>query len=228
MRREEKTSAMGSDLGSRAAARRRELGLTRDEVARLADMDPGYVAYLEEHAPHMTRQALYRLAVALHTTQDYLLGAATGVPPGAMATEALLPETTAIPPGRCMDLIHPGGVGRVGFMPEGGFAPVILPVNYLVRDGEVVFRTRDRGVIAGHLPGTVAFEVDWVDGAMSEGWSVLVTGRAEPVTDGAEAASLRASAPVRPWAGGEHGLFVRVVVYEVSGRRVGGRAARDL
>ncbi|QUX27587.1 pyridoxamine 5'-phosphate oxidase family protein [Nocardiopsis akebiae] len=226
MTREEGTGTTGSDLGRRAAARRAELGLTREEVAHLADMDPGYVAYLEEYAPHMTRQALHRLAEALNTTQDYLLGSATDVPPGSATTSVLLPETTVLPPERCMELIGPGGVGRIGFMPEGAKAPIILPVNYLVRGEALVFRTTDRGVIARHLPCGAAFEVDRVDGATSEGWSVLVTGRAAPVTDEAEAASLRTSAPVRPWAGGEHDLFVRVVAYEVSGRRVGGRSMR--
>lgn len=216
----------GSDLGRRAAARRTELGLTREEVAHLADMDPGYVAYLEEHAPRMTRQALYRLAGALNTTQEYLLGSDTDVPPGSATTAVPLPETTVLPPEKCMELIGPGGVGRIGFLPEGAMAPTILPVNYLVRDGDIVFRTASHGVIAGYLPGDAAFEIDRVDGAMSEGWSVLVTGRAEPVTDEADAASLRTSAPVRPWAGGERDLFVRVAVHGVSGRRVGGRSMR--
>lgn len=226
MRQEEGTDTTGSDIGRRAAARRTELGLTREEVAHMADMDPGYVAYLEEYAPRMTRQALYRLAVALNTTQDYLLGSATDVPPGSGTTAAPLPKTTTLSPARCMELIGPGGVGRIGFVSRGGAAPTVLPVNYLVHDNDLVFRTTDHGVIAGHLPGDVAFEVDRVDGAMSEGWSVLVTGRAEPVTDEAESASLRTSAPVRPWAGGEHDLFVRVVAYEVSGRHVSGQSMR--
>jgi len=215
---------MGSDLSRRAAARREELGLTREEVASLADMDPGYVAYLEEHAPRLTRQALYRLAAALDTTQDYLLGTDTAVPPGSATTAAPLPTTTALSPHRCMELIGPGGVGRIGLVARGDTAPTILPVNYLVRDGLIVFRTAEHGVVAGHLPGDAAFEVDRVDGAMSEGWSVLVTGRAEAIAEEAEAAALRARAPVRPWAGGERDLFVRVVPDRISGRHVGGQS----
>ncbi|MCY9783440.1 pyridoxamine 5'-phosphate oxidase family protein [Nocardiopsis sp. EMB25] len=224
MRRDRDDDAVrtGSDLGRRAAARRKELGLTRQEVAERADMDPGYVAYLEEYAPRMTRPALYRLASALETTQDHLLGADTDVPPGATTTATLLPETFTLSPGRCMELIGPGGVGRIGFVVGEEAAPTILPVNYLVLDGTVVFRVASHGMIARHTPGDASFEVDRVDGAMSEGWSVLLTGRAEPVTEEAEANALAACAPVRPWAEGAHDLFVRLVPDRISGRRVRG------
>ncbi|MBE1456871.1 nitroimidazol reductase NimA-like FMN-containing flavoprotein (pyridoxamine 5'-phosphate oxidase superfamily) [Nocardiopsis terrae] len=225
MGRESGVGHGGSDLGRRAAARREELGLTREEVADSAGMDPGYVAYLEEHAPRMPRESLYRLARALNTSQDYLLGTDTDLPPGAATTAAPLPETHALSPDRCMELIGPGGVGRIGFVPEGESAPTILPVNYLVRDGAVVFRTGDHGVIAEYLPGDAAFEVDRVDGATSEGWSVLLVGRAAAVTDEAEAAALRAGARVRPWAGGDRDLFVRVTPDRVSGREVSGRTS---
>lgn len=100
MRREVDRSPTGSDLGRRAAARRGELGLTQEEVAGLVGMDPGYVAYLEEYAPRMTRQALYRLALALNTTQDDLLGIGTDVPPGAATTAVPLPETHTLSPSR--------------------------------------------------------------------------------------------------------------------------------
>ncbi|MEC3891760.1 MULTISPECIES: helix-turn-helix domain-containing protein [Nocardiopsis] len=212
----------GGDLGHRAAARRRELGLTREQVAERADMDPGYVAYLEEHTPRMTRPALYRLAEALNTTQDHLLGTDTDLPPGAMATEVPLPRTTVLSSRRCLELIEPGGVGRVGLV-TGESAPVILPVNYLFHEGAIVFRTKDDGVIGERLPQDIAFEVDRVDDAMSQGWSVLVRGRAEAVTDRALEEELRAHAPVRPWAGGERDLFVRVVPEEIGGREVSGR-----
>ncbi|MFE1166046.1 helix-turn-helix domain-containing protein [Nocardiopsis sp. NPDC058789] len=224
MSQEADTDGSGSDLGRRAATRRRELGLTREEVARLAGMDPGYVAYLEEHASRMTRPTLDHLAGALDTTQDHLLGADTDLPPGTATTAAPVATTTSLPPSRCMRLIGPGGVGRIGLRSDSEPAPVILPVNFLVRDGAIVFRTAVHGLIAGNLPDEVAFEVDRVDAATSEGWSVLVVGRAEPVTEEAETARLRQSAPLRPWAGGEHDLYVRVTPRDVSGRRVGGRA----
>ena len=172
----------GSDLGRRAAARREELGLSQDEVANLADMDPGYVHYLEHHAARMTRHALHRLAAALRTTEEHLLGADTDLPPGTASSAGRAPGTLTLSRERCLELISAGGVGRISFLNEYEAAPTVLPVNFLVRGGSIVFRTRARGVIARHLPCRAAFQVDRVDGVMSSGWSVLVIGRAEPVT----------------------------------------------
>ncbi|MBR8741820.1 pyridoxamine 5'-phosphate oxidase family protein [Nocardiopsis sp. MG754419] len=224
MRREAGVGTAGGDFSRRAAARRAELGLSREDVAKLADMDPGYVAYLEEHAPKLTRQALYRLAMALNTTEDHLLGVNTDAPPGAATTITPVPETTALSRRKCLELMSPGGVGRIGLVLAEATVPTILPVNYRVHDGTLVFRTGGQGLIARHLPHDAAFEVDRVDGATSEGWSVLVMGRADPVTDEDEVAVLRERAPVRPWAQGEHDLYVRVIPQRVTGRKVRGRS----
>jgi transcriptional regulator with XRE-family HTH domain len=72
------------DLGRRIAQRRAELGLDRAEVAFRAGVDPGYLAYLEEH-PAATAQpsTVRRLAVALATTWEPLAGIGFGDPVGA-------------------------------------------------------------------------------------------------------------------------------------------------
>jgi hypothetical protein len=65
----------------------------------------------------------------------------------------------------------------------------------------------------------VSFEVDRVDDVLAEGWSVLVTGRAEVLTaasDLARAGRLR----ITPWAGGERDCYVRITPGQVSGRRI--------
>jgi Pyridoxamine 5'-phosphate oxidase/Response regulator receiver domain len=41
----------------------------------------------------------------------------------------------------CLYLISPGGVGRIAY--TGRFGPAVLPVNYTVRDGAVIFRTAE-------------------------------------------------------------------------------------
>ncbi|MDA8371078.1 MAG: pyridoxamine 5'-phosphate oxidase family protein [Nocardiopsaceae bacterium] len=215
-------SHTGSDIGRRAAQRRRELGLTRAEVAELAEMDPGYVAYLEEHPSQMTRQALDRLARALHTTPEHLLGADTDLPPGSAATAIPTPELYVLDPQECMRLIAPGGVGRIAFMAEGETTPTVLPVNYVVADRTIVFRTADQGVIADHVPGEVGFEVDQLDITMSQGWSVLVAGSASLVSDADELADIQATTPVRPWANGERNAYVRITPTSISGRRIRG------
>src|SRR5699024_6885374 len=57
------------DLGRRVAQRRAELGLTREQIGLQARMDPGYVAYLEEHPPSLTRSSLHRLRSEEHTSE---------------------------------------------------------------------------------------------------------------------------------------------------------------
>ena len=75
------TSAPG-DLGRRVAHRRRELGLSREELAERAGMAPGYVEYLEERAARVPIAGVGSLARALNTSTDELLGGAVEQPPG--------------------------------------------------------------------------------------------------------------------------------------------------
>ncbi|RNL86020.1 helix-turn-helix domain-containing protein [Halostreptopolyspora alba] len=212
----------GGDTARRIAQRRGELGLTRDEVAERAGMDPGYVAYLEEYPARFSRESLYRLARALHTYPDHLLGVGTDTPPGSAATAVRAPGTSALTAEECLELIGPGGVGRAAFTETPDSAPVVLPVNYALSDGAVVFRTAADGVIARHAPGPMSFEVDRIEGAMSQGWSVLLAGRAHRVDAAAELAALRERHPLRPWAGGDRETWIRVEAERVTGRRVGG------
>jgi hypothetical protein len=64
----------------------------------------------------------------------------------------------------------------------------------------------------------VSFEVDRVDEAMSEGWSVLVTGRLRRVSPD-ELRQLE-KLGVEPWAGGARTVYLRLELREVSGRRI--------
>jgi len=63
----------------------------------------------------------------------------------------------------------------------------------------------------------VSFEVDRVDVALSEGWSVLVTGQARRVRDPVEADALTGLG-LQPWAGGDRHALVRIEPDEVTGR----------
>jgi len=68
-------SMNGTDLGRRAAERRRQLGLSRAQVARRARMPEGYVRDIEERSAEINAGVLWRLAAALETTPRQLLGA---------------------------------------------------------------------------------------------------------------------------------------------------------
>jgi uncharacterized protein len=115
-------------------------------------------------------------------------------------------------------LAYESFVGRVGLIVDG--RPLILPVNYMVDRGTVVFCTAAGTKLNAIVGGAdVAFEVDEHRSLRQAGWSVLVRGRAEIVTDGADLAHLRAG-PLRPWARGARANWVRIPLEEVSGRRI--------
>jgi len=72
----------GSDLGRRIWKQRRQAGLTREEAAARARMEPGYLRYLETSpTPNPTQDGLIRLAAALGTSTGALTGAGLDLPP---------------------------------------------------------------------------------------------------------------------------------------------------
>ena len=200
--------------------RRRELRLSRAQVAARARMDLRYLEYLERYPARPANAALRQLAAALRTTPGALLGAGAQAPPGHgrrprdATMESLLP-------GECRRLLTPGGVGRVAFNTAAG--PVVLPVNFAMVDGTIVIRTSAGTVIGAHADDLVAFEVDHVDEALSQGWSVLVRGQAHRVIQPAELRHLQEEAEVWPWAGGNREVYIRIVPSRMTGRRIEAR-----
>lgn len=209
----------GSDIGRRLAEQRSRAGLSVDDVAGRAGMSPGYLAYLESSSsPNASQATLTRLAAALDTTPDSLTGAGLNLPPG-QRTAAKNPVLTSLTPEEGRQLIAAGGVGRFLFV-EAGRGPVAIPVNFRMDGDDIVFRTDSESSIAeGLRERHVSFDVDHLDDAMSEGWSVLLSGTASMISDRAELD--RASAlGIEPWAGGDRPVYVRVRVKKVTGRRI--------
>ncbi|RVX41701.1 trehalose/maltose hydrolase-like predicted phosphorylase [Nonomuraea polychroma] len=212
------------DLGRRIIHHRARLGLTREEVAEHADMSAGYLKYLEENPDMPDTGALYRLADALRTTVEELLGGGKDRPPGhgpAMAN----PTLEVLDEEECRRLIAPGGIGRVAF--NGSHGPTVMPVNYRMYEGSIVFRTAVGGVmdrdLRTGLEGVdikIAFEVDLIDEINREGWSVVVQGPAHHVPP--EEVAQVADAGVTPWAGGERHLYIRIACQQITGRRIHG------
>ncbi|NUR90535.1 MAG: pyridoxamine 5'-phosphate oxidase family protein, partial [Nonomuraea sp.] len=182
----------------------------------------GNVQYYEDYADVPDTGTVNRLAAALETSAQDLMGGGRDRPPGpgpAMAHPVL--ET--LDREECLRLIAPGGVGRVAFNdPEG---PSVLPVNYVMDQGAVVFRTAAGGPMDDDLRTglegvdvKIGFEVDRLDEAMRQGWSVLVRGAAHHVP--AERTEELAGLHLTPWAGGDRPVYIRVVPHRVSGRRI--------
>ena len=125
---------------------------------------------------------------------------------------------------QCLRLISGGGIGRIAYASR--FGPAVLPVNYAVQDGAVVFRTAADGPLDEDLRTgitdadyKVAFEIDSIDLATRQGWSVLVQGPAHHVTGTGQDAVRRAG--IESWAPGPRELLVRIVPSRITGRRVG-------
>lgn len=100
----------------------------------------------------------------------------------------------------CVALLRSHSIGRVGWTAEVG--PQILPVNYVLQAGSVVFRTAPYGALAELRDGVaVAFEVDELDPVRRTGWSVLVQGR-RAVADPEVLSRLAEQLQPLPWAQG--------------------------
>jgi nitroimidazol reductase NimA-like FMN-containing flavoprotein (pyridoxamine 5'-phosphate oxidase superfamily) len=121
-------------------------------------------------------------------------------------------------PEECLELLEPGGIGRVGFASDDGI--VMLPVNFAVTGRAIVFRTAPDALLAAHATGPVSFEADHIDEARREGWSVLVKGHAHKVSDEREVSHLERVTGLEPWAGGARDVWVRITPIQISGRRV--------
>ena len=121
-------------------------------------------------------------------------------------------------PGECMELLAAKSVGRIAYASDAGAR--ILPVNYVLVDDSVIFRTVADGEIFHHaLSSICAFEIDETDEFFQSGWSVVVVGRLQLATEDDFAHMLYGKLP-EPWAGGNRYMFVRLPCDHVSGRRV--------
>lgn len=203
------------DLSRRVLRRRTELRLSREQVAARSKMSPRYLEYLERYPARPDQPTLRRLASALHTTPAALLGAGAEAPPRGLLRE---PVTRKLTLAECQRLISPGGIGRIAF--GGGRGPIVLPVSYMMLDGTVLIRTAEGTVVDGHGDDYVAFEIDHIDAALRQGWSVLIQGQAHRVRHPAEVLRVIKGQVPWPWPAGEHDVYVRILPEHTSGRRV--------
>lgn len=206
------------DIGRRVAVERHRHGLSREETARRARISPDYLAYLEEQPADPTMATLFSLAAALDTTVTALRGAGVDLPPG-QGHALLHPQLRDLGPEECRRLLSTHGVGRVAVSTSDG-RPAVVPVNYEIVEGEIVFRTAPESVPAAAVGTEVAFEVDHVDEAMSRGWSVLVVGPASVVTEPDAVRGLVRRAHTEPWPGGARDMWVSIRPTRLTGRRI--------
>ena len=121
-------------------------------------------------------------------------------------------------------LIAPGGIGRIAF--TGRYGLTVLPVNYKLHEGAIVFRTaqdsptgEDLRTGIAHAEYQVAFEIDQINPETRDGWSVLIHGPAHHMASDDERAAVAASG-VAPWPRGVHEHAIRITPTSVTGRRL--------
>lgn len=113
-------------------------------------------------------------------------------------------------------LLETREVGRLVYTRRA--LPAIRPVNYVVRGGAVLIWTGSASSLGQAVRGAVvAFEADEFERATRSGWSVVVTGTAQLVTDEAQLARARLEGPW-PWAPGVKEFLIRIPMTIVTGR----------
>ena len=129
------------------------------------------------------------------------------------------PTVEVLSEAECRRLLAEQEVGRVAFVDRE--FPVVLPVNYVL-DGNAIAIHTDRGSKFDRIPlQRVAFEVDGIEHWNRSGWSVLVQGFGQDVSDalGSRYEDLRRRGLVS-WFPGERSHWLTIDIQRISGRRI--------
>jgi nitroimidazol reductase NimA-like FMN-containing flavoprotein (pyridoxamine 5'-phosphate oxidase superfamily) len=125
----------------------------------------------------------------------------------------------------CEELLGTAVIGRLGVIIDG--KPQVFPISHLYDRGSVIFPTNDRAKMHAALAWPwVGFEVDGIDADGLHGWSVMVQGRAEEITD-ADVIERAAARRTILWRDGESVHWIRIVATEMTGRRISAETIPD-
>jgi nitroimidazol reductase NimA-like FMN-containing flavoprotein (pyridoxamine 5'-phosphate oxidase superfamily) len=137
--------------------------------------------------------------------------------PGTLVTEML--ELTRP---ECLRLLAATGFGRIVISVPDWEHPVIRPVNY-------VFDEPSQSVLIRSAPGSklhavlrsprAVFEIDGAHPDGRIGWSVIISGVAEEITNESELRRVE-ELDLEPLAPGYKGHWIRIRTHVVSGRRI--------
>jgi len=126
------------------------------------------------------------------------------------------PDTVQLTQDECWSLLEGHVVARLAVDIAG--RPDIFPINYVVDDRSIVFRSGAGTKLAGAVLGRhVAIEIDGlnVDGSV---WSVVVKGIAHEIEDMTERFEVE-ELPLYPWIASYKPNFVRIQPELTTGRR---------
>ncbi len=153
-----------------------------------------------------------------------LTAAAQSEPPTPPATEML---ELARP--ECLRLLAANSIGRIAISVTEWDHPVIRPVNYIFDESSqsVLLRSALGSKLHALLRSArAAFEIDGVDHAGRVGWSVIILGASEEITDAAELRRIE-NLGLEPFAPGHKSHWIRIRANVVSGRRIVAAATRS-
>ena len=124
---------------------------------------------------------------------------------------------TTLTPQACWALLGTAQVGRLAVSVAD--RPDIFPINFLVDDATIVFRTAEGTKLAAMTTCPhVAFEVDSHDTVAGQAWSVVLRGSAHEITDLYDLLET-VRFPLFPWQAGPKDRFVRIVATQITGRQ---------
>jgi nitroimidazol reductase NimA-like FMN-containing flavoprotein (pyridoxamine 5'-phosphate oxidase superfamily) len=122
----------------------------------------------------------------------------------------------------CLRLLAATDVGRIAVSVTEWDHPVIRPVNYVfdTPSQSVLIRTASGSKLHAVLrSATAAFEIDGIDPDGRVGWSVIIVGVSEEITNPAELRRIEGLG-LEPWAPGRKCHWIRIRSNVVSGRRI--------
>ncbi len=107
-------------------------------------------------------------------------------------------------------------VGRLALIVENH--PDIFPVNYVLDEGSIVFRTGIGTKFWSSMRDPCALEIDGFNAGSGKAWSVVVRGQARLIVDQQEKAAADAL-HLDPWQPGSKRHYLRLSFDAVTGRR---------
>ena len=117
----------------------------------------------------------------------------------------------------CLRLVRGSTLGRLGIVIAG--QPMVFPVNFTLDGRAVILRTDEGTKLHAARHGRVAFECDGIDPLYHTGWSVVIMGHAEQVTQPSDVARLL-RLPLGPWCPGAKPVWLRIRPGTITGRRI--------
>lgn len=118
----------------------------------------------------------------------------------------------------CLARLAGEQIGRLAVVV--GYYPQVFCVNYRLDGHVVVFRSHIGTKLLAAHHANVAFQVDHIDYDTQSGWSVVIQGMAEDVTDRQNdiTAERGRRLGVEPWVPGDKPRIVRVIPAKITGR----------